>query len=288
MFFQTSGLPLLSTSFPRQPLACLALLVMLLGACSSSESSSESAGSSASSLPKAPTTTEAPVDLVVLVTNDDGVEAVGLDALVAALSELDDTIVHVVVPRENQSGVGDLVTDGSVTTAPSQTINGFAATVIDGTPGDAVAWSLRELDPAPDLVLAGPNEGQNIGVFAEQSAVVGAAKVGARSGLPGLAVGLGIPAPYDFEQGTQIALDWVDDNRTAILNGSAPADVTLINVPNCADGGDFKGLIEVPVAETFGQRDPFATDCTATPDAVIDDVDAFLAGYASISRIPAN
>ncbi len=271
----------------RRVAAAFVGLVLLVGACSTTDSAQDAQSSTSTTSAPAPSTTEAPSDLVVLVTNDDGVEAVGLDIVVAALSEIDDLVVHVVVPRENQSGVGDLVTDGAVTTSPAETINGFAATVIDGTPGDAVAWSLRELDPAPNLVLAGPNQGQNIGVFAEQSAVVGAGKVGARSGVPGLAIGLGIPAPYDFDLGTEIATDWIAANRDGLLDGSAPADVTLINVPNCVEGGEYKGLLEVPVAETFGQRDPFATDCTANPDALVDDVDAFLAGYASLSKLPA-
>ena len=274
------------TSGRRYSLAVVSCLMLLAGACSTAEPSLVDAPPPTTSIP-APTTSAAPQDLVVLVTNDDGVEAVGLDVVVSALSEIDDIVVHVVVPSENQSGVGDLVTDGAVPTNPGQTVNGFAATVIDGTPGDAVAWSLRELDPQPDLIIAGPNEGQNIGVFAEQSAIVGAGKVGARSGVPALAVGLGVPAPFDFEQSASIAIDWIDEHRSSILDGSAPADVTLINIPNCAEGGNFKGLIEVPVAETFGQRDPFATDCSTNPDSIIDDVDAFLAGYAPISRVPA-
>ncbi len=266
----------------RSPLASVAGLTLLLGACSSATAP---VAAPTTTTIAAPTTTEAPTELIVLVTNDDGVDAVGLDVVVAALKNLDDVVVHVVVPRDNQSGVGDLTADGTVTSAPDETINGFAATVVDGTPGDAVTWAIRELDPTPNLIIAGPNEGQNIGVFAEQSAVVGAGKVGARNGIPGLALGLGIPAPYDFEQASQIALDWVEDNRTSILNGSAPTDVTLINIPNCVDGGEFKGLLEVPVADTFGERDPFATDCAASPDEVVDDVDAFLAGYGSVSTI---
>ncbi len=236
---------------------------------------------------QAPTTTLAPTDLVVLITNDDGVESPGLDALAAELAEQPDTIVHIVVPAEDQSGVGDRQSEGAAATTPGETVAGIEATIIDGTPGDAVAYAVRKLDPAPNLVLAGPNGGQNIGIFAEQSATLGAGKVGARLGVPGLAVNVGAPAPFDYDQGVEIMLDWVAENRDALIDKSADPAVTLINVPNCenADGGEFRGLIEVPLAESFGERDPFETNCIDETDALTDDVDAFLAGYAPLTVI---
>ncbi len=268
------------------PVVLVLAALFAVGCSSAATVPAESATTSLS--PSASTTAIAkPVELVVLITNDDGVEAVGLDVFARALGDLDNTTVHVVVPRENQSGAGDLESDGAVSTAPGRTINNVEATIVDGTPGDAVSWALRTLDVTPHVVIAGPNEGQNIGVFAEQSAIVGAGKVAARADIPSLAIGLGVPAPYDFRQGTQVAIDWLNANREALVAETLPAEVTLINIPNCVDGGSYKGLLEIPVAETFGDRDPFATDCTSEPDVIADDVDAFLSGYGSVSKIAA-
>ena len=94
----------------------------------------------------APTSTEAPLTpMTILVTNDDGVAAPGIDALVTALSALPDVEVVVVAPASNQSGSSDSTTPGGVTAQDATTISGHPAVAVNGFPADAVNYALDEL-----------------------------------------------------------------------------------------------------------------------------------------------
>src|SRR5689334_11101135 len=72
----------------------------------------------------AATTTTTTTPLRILVTNDDGVGAPGLAALVDALQALPDVQVTVVAPATNQSGVGDRFSTTPLTVTPATTANG--------------------------------------------------------------------------------------------------------------------------------------------------------------------
>ena len=82
--------------------AAFLALAALLASCSSDDDSGGAADDTV-----APTTAAPAESLRVLVTNDDGVDAPGIDAVVQALAALPDTEVVVVAPRENQSGGTD-------------------------------------------------------------------------------------------------------------------------------------------------------------------------------------
>ncbi len=85
-------------------LALVASITLGVAACSSG--SDDSSGTSTSG--EATSTTAASADTVeILVTNDDGVGAEGIDALVEALQDVDGVAVTVVAPAENQSGTSD-------------------------------------------------------------------------------------------------------------------------------------------------------------------------------------
>src|SRR5687767_3676331 len=96
----------------RRSLAALILIpLLLLGACSDDGDDAGDGASGATTTvaeetttTAAPTTTKAPEPLRILVTNDDGIGAEGIDALVNALLELPDVEITVVAPAENQSG----------------------------------------------------------------------------------------------------------------------------------------------------------------------------------------
>ncbi|MEO1065644.1 MAG: 5'/3'-nucleotidase SurE, partial [Actinomycetota bacterium] len=90
----------------------------------------------------------------MLVTNDDGVDAPGIDALVTGLSGLDGVEIVVVAPAENQSGTAMNLTDGDVAAGSATTASGVAATAVDGFPADAVRWALANDGPF-DLVVSG-------------------------------------------------------------------------------------------------------------------------------------
>jgi methylase of polypeptide subunit release factors len=92
----------------------------------------------------------------VIVTNDDGIDAPGIDALVTALSTLPDVELTIVAPAENQSGTSMNLTDGEVVASDAATSSGVAATAVVGFPADSVRWALENLDVDFDLVVSNP------------------------------------------------------------------------------------------------------------------------------------
>ncbi|WP_266078768.1 5'/3'-nucleotidase SurE [Haladaptatus caseinilyticus] len=127
----------------------------------------------------------------VLVTNDDGVDAPGIDALYNELSVVAD--VTVVAPADNQSGAGRT---NSHKVAVDNHERGL---VVHGTPCDCVAVGLQTLDPTPDLVVSGCNAGPNFGAHKlDRSGTVGAAKEAVYLGVPGIAI-----SAYDPIRGGQ-------------------------------------------------------------------------------------
>lgn len=89
--------------------------------------------------------------LVILVSNDDGIGADGIGALVEALRARPDTTLVVSAPATNQSGKGDSTTPGGAPGAPEATESGFAGTAVAGTPADSVQYALDNPGPAGTL-----------------------------------------------------------------------------------------------------------------------------------------
>jgi 5'-nucleotidase len=139
--------------------------------------------------------------LHVLVTNDDGVDAPGLDALVRALGTDPRVRVTVVAPADNQTGASERITMTAFDVAPAATASGYPATAVHGSPSDAVLFALRQLLAAdvPALVLAGINEGPNLADFVTMSGTVAAALAAARLGVPAVAGSLGLAPTMDYD-----------------------------------------------------------------------------------------
>jgi 5'-nucleotidase len=233
------------------------------------------------------TTTEPPGVLRILVTNDDGVDAPGIDALVEALRALPDTEVTVVAPLANQSGSGGNTTPGELAVTDVTTASGYPAKAVDGYPADAILWALDQggVEEPPDLVVSGINFGQNLGPAIEISGTVGAARAAATRGIPALAVSQGIADQPDFPSAVDEAVAWVEANRTELLarTGDEPAEVDNLNVPTCTTG-DVRELVVAPAAPEAGTRDVTVVDCTSTLVGPADDIDAFINGFAVLSE----
>lgn len=235
------------------------------------------------------TTAEAEV-LTILVSNDDGYDAPGIDAVVRALSDLPDTEVVVVAPAENQSGSGSKTTDGELEVTEVTTASGHPATAVAGFPADAVGWALDGgIDVEPDLVVTGVNSGQNLGAIGDElSGTVGAARAGASRGLPALASSTATEAsdPEDFDAAAEYVVEWVQEHRRALLDGELTGAELLVqnlNVPVCAEG-EIRGVVEVPMS---GSTDGAiaAQDCTSTLADPADDITGFNNGFVVISDL---
>ena len=233
----------------------------------------------------APPTTAGPPPLDVLVTNDDGVGAEGIDTVVEALRARPGIEVTVIAPATQQSGTGGSETEGELTALEATTISGYEATAVEGFPSDTVRVALEDEGLEPDLVVSGINEGQNLGPVVDVSGTVGAARAAVRAGVPALAVSQGLGDPLDYPVAAELVLDWVDENRTELAAGTFPADAVVnLNVPTCP-AGEVRGTVEVTSAtagDALGEP-----DCTATsPAQPADDVGAFLVGYATFTEVP--
>lgn len=243
--------------------------------------------------------------LRILVTNDDGVGAPGIDAMVEALRVDPNNDVTVSAPAQNQSGSGDstTATPPPLEATETTTASGYPAWAVDGFPADSVLYALESLfsdDDFPHVVLSGINEGQNVGnvagALSQLSGTVGAAKTAACSGVPALASSQGDPeegGEFDYEAGVVEVLGWLDENRSDLLAGTVSLEtITSINIPSCADGTEIRGRAEVPLRTDpvpdyiGGLLDP--QDCASTRDDPQDDVEAFFNGFVSVTPVPSN
>ncbi|ELZ32276.1 5'/3'-nucleotidase SurE [Halorubrum distributum] len=180
----------------------------------------------------------------ILLTNDDGIDAVGIRALADALSR--DYDVTVVAPATNQSGVGGARSWWETTVDYTETDRGYA---VEGTPADCVAVADVALGLDPDVVVSGCNHGPNIGAhILGQSGTVGAAMEASFLGTPAIAVSLydrgNLPVPPtldngDFAVAGEVVADLLD--RAERGESGDPlalpfgADVLNVNVPAADD-----------------------------------------------------
>ena len=116
----------------------------------------------------------------ILLTNDDGIHAPGLEVLERIARQFSDD-VWIVAPSEEQSGAGHSLTLNSPVRLRQHGERRFA---VSGTPTDAVMMALRKVLPGtPDLLLSGVNRGANLGDDVTYSGTVSAAIEGALAGI---------------------------------------------------------------------------------------------------------
>ena len=228
--------------------------------------------------------------LQILVTNDDGVGADGINAIVQGLLTLENVEVTVVAPLENQSGTGGSTTDGTLVVTDATTKSGYPAKAVAGFPADTIVWAIDQggIDFVPDLVVSGINLGQNYSSeIIPVSGTVGAARAAAARGIPSVAISQGVSDAVDFPSGVEAGLEWIENSITALLareDGDPVDSFTNINVPSCAPGTSIRGTVEVPVASLAGS-DYNAQDCASTAEAT-SDVTGFQSGFVTVSALP--
>jgi len=157
---------------------------------------------------------------LILVTNDDGVLAPGLAALVRAAEVLGDVVVC--APDTERSGQSQAITLHSHLRATKVREDNAGWWAVNGTPVDCVYLaSLHLCGRRPDLVLSGINPGHNLGTDVFYSGTVGAAAEGLIRGAPALAFSVPVGQP------PEIAAPWVERLGRRLL---ARGERVLINV----------------------------------------------------------
>ncbi|MCU0607109.1 MAG: 5'/3'-nucleotidase SurE [Candidatus Edwardsbacteria bacterium] len=166
---------------------------------------------------------------LILITNDDGIDAAGIRHLRRALDRLGETVVF--APKSEKSGAShsfSLRKPLEVVWRDTRTVS------VDGTPTDCVMLAVRGLMPRrPDLVVSGINHGPNLGDDVTYSGTVAGAIEGTLLGIPSLAVS---------------SVDWTKPKFTAaaavaarvaamVLRRGLPRNTLLnVNVPSVAPG----------------------------------------------------
>jgi len=163
----------------------------------------------------------------ILVSNDDGYLAPGLQALVSALRRFGD--ITVVAPEQNCSGASNSLTLNRPLTVHKGS-NGFL--YMTGTPTDCVHVALTGLlDQLPDLVVSGINNGQNMGDDTIYSGTVAAAMEGYLFGLPSIAFSQVDKGHSHLDSAAGLAADLVARYIEHHLPGPFLLNVNIPNLP---------------------------------------------------------
>ena len=181
---------------------------------------------------------------LILVTNDDGIDSLGLAAAARAAMRVGDVVIA--APEKQQTAMGrayphrddlGIIDTVQVDIGLSETVTGYA---VHGSPGYAAAYGIAEIAPRvwgrrPDITVSGINLGANCGTSITSSGTVGAALESVDMGVPALAVSMEIldydARCHDFSgliyTSAEAAVEyWV----RYVLEQGMPRDADLLNI----------------------------------------------------------
>ena len=171
----------------------------------------------------------------ILVSNDDGFLATGINVLTEALAEIADVVV--VAPDRNRSAASNSLTVHAPLRISKIAENRYS---VDGTPSDCVHLALTGLlDDEPDLVVSGINHGANLGDDVIYSGTVAAAMEGRFLGLPTIAISLAGDSLTHFDTAARVVTEMVKKLERASL---APDTTLNVNVPDIPYD-ELKGIV---------------------------------------------
>lgn len=195
----------------------------------------------------------------ILLTNDDGINAPGLEVLEKIARELSDDI-WIAAPELEQSGKGRAISLTEFVRVREIDPRRFA---VNGTPSDCVLLALDELMPGrPDLILSGVNAGQNIAEDTTFSGTIAAALFGMQHGVPSIALSqsIGFQNPHSCPWETPDA--WGAKTLRPLIEKGWPEDLILnVNFPDRAPDEvagikmTRQGLRDERIIRTEGRED---------------------------------
>lgn len=168
----------------------------------------------------------------IVVTNDDGITAKGIQGLAEAMTEFGD--VYVVAPDSPQSGMGHAVTFSRILRLhPFEFGRGITeARACSGTPVDCVKLAVAEVfgeDNLPDLLVSGINHGSNASINVIYSGTMSAAVEGAMCGIPSIGFSL-LDERWDADFTASIGV--AKTMAKAVLDNGLPQGTCLnVNIP---------------------------------------------------------
>ena len=165
----------------------------------------------------------------ILLSNDDGIHAPGIQALYRAVRDLGE--IHVVAPDAERSAVGHAITlSDPIKTRKVSRDGAFFGYGVGGTPADCVKLAVCGLlEHKPDLVISGINLGPNAGISVIYSGTVSAATEGTILGIPSMAISLNTFTDPLWDTAARVARHLVG----VVAEKGLPPDTLLnVNVPN--------------------------------------------------------
>lgn len=176
---------------------------------------------------------------LILITNDDGITAPGLRALIKYMTAIGDVVV--VAPDSPQSGMGHAITIDSTLYSKKMQIDAeHEEYSCSGTPADCVKMALQELlDRKPDICVSGINHGSNSSINVLYSGTMSAAIEAGIEGIPAIGFSL---CDYSWEANFDAAESFIKNIVTEALTNGIPKGVVLnVNIPNLAKE-EIKGI----------------------------------------------
>lgn len=171
---------------------------------------------------------------LILITNDDGIAAKGLQVLTRVAREFGDVIV--MAPQTNASGLShSIVSSRPIRAQEISREEGLTVCSCDGTPVDCVKLAIEHFCPRrPDLVLSGINHGSNSSINVLYSGTMGAAIEAVALCIPSIGFSLLNHSPQaDFEPG----IPFIRQIIRTTLDNRPPAGITLnVNIPRLPEG----------------------------------------------------
>ncbi|HET6274382.1 MAG TPA: 5'/3'-nucleotidase SurE [Candidatus Cybelea sp.] len=234
----------------------------------------------------------------ILITNDDGIDSPGIQALVDSLAS--DHEIVVVAPSGNRSGVSHAITADEAITIERRHDSGVVSYACSGTPADCVFLGSTELAMRPELVISGINHGPNLADDVNYSGTVAAAVEASLLGIPALAVSLASnhddPAGRRYwESAAEIVRRCVAKAYAHLCDVACYWNLNVPNLPLDAISGvavtrlGRKRICGRIVGEEHGGEtryyraweSPFETD----RETLGTDIGAVHAGYASLTPL---
>jgi 5'-nucleotidase len=175
----------------------------------------------------------------VIVTNDDGIDAPGIQALRQAAAAITGLEVCVVAPSREWSSSGHALTTGRELTVQQRDDGTW---VVDGSPADCVRAALTHFAPGAQAVLSGINHGGNLGADIWCSGTIAAAREGALHGVRGIAFSHYLRRGLTVDW--QVAGRWVSNLLPALLRGQG---LVAVNLPHIHPETGMPRVIDCPL-----------------------------------------
>ena len=200
---------------------------------------------------------------LILISNDDGITAPGIAALIDVAKQLGDVIV--VAPDKPQSAMGHAITINQPIRITEVDIHaGVKAYQCTGTPVDCVKIAIDKLLPRkPDLMVSGVNHGSNSSINVIYSGTMSAAVEASIDGMKAIGFSL---CDYSWNANFEVVKPYIKQLMSSVLANDLPYGTLLnVNLPVPEDG-QIKGIkicrqAQAKWKESFDQRkDPFGRD----------------------------